>query len=45
MSIEDAVGPILAAAFLLGMLAEIIIPRETQPRLKFWRLRTRFSAR
>jgi len=38
MTIEDAVGPILAAAFLLGMLAEIIIPRETQPRLKFWRL-------
>src|SRR5262245_31944921 len=38
MSIEDAVGPILAAAFLLGMLAEIFIPRETQPRLRFWRL-------
>ena len=38
MTIEDAVGPILAAAFLLGMLAEIFIPRETQPRLKLWRL-------
>lgn len=38
MTIEDAVGPILVAAFLLGMLAEVIIPRETQPRLKFWRL-------
>src|SRR5690349_7597100 len=35
MTIEDAVGPVLAAAFLLGMLAEIIIPRETQPRLRF----------
>jgi sterol desaturase/sphingolipid hydroxylase (fatty acid hydroxylase superfamily) len=38
MSIEDAVGPILATAFLLGMLAEIVIPREAQPRLRFWRL-------
>lgn len=38
MTIEDAVGPILAAAFLLGMLAELLIPRETQPRRRFWRL-------
>jgi len=38
MAIEDAVGPILAAAFLLGMLAELLIPREAQPRLRSWRL-------
>lgn len=38
MSIEDAVGPIIALAFLAGMLLEVIWPRETQPRLKLWRV-------
>lgn len=38
MTIEDAVGPILAAAFLLGMVAEAIWPREQQPARKLWRL-------
>jgi len=38
MSIEDVVGPILAAVFLLGMLLEAIWPREEQPRLRLWRL-------
>ena len=32
MSIEDAVGPILATVFLLGMLLEAIWPREPQPK-------------
>jgi len=38
MSIEDAVGPILATVFLLGMLLEAVWPREEQPRRKLWRL-------
>jgi sterol desaturase/sphingolipid hydroxylase (fatty acid hydroxylase superfamily) len=38
MTIEDAIGPILAAAFLLGMAIEAIWPRESQPRLRLWRL-------
>src|SRR5262245_55960273 len=38
MSIEDAVGPILAAVFLLGMLLEVVWPREDQPRRRFWRI-------
>ena len=37
MSIEDAVGPILATVFLLGMLLEAIWPREAQPKRRFWR--------
>jgi len=36
MSIEDAVGPILAAVFLLGMLLEAILPREPQPKQRLW---------
>jgi len=38
MSIEDAVGPILAAAFLLGMTVESVWPREAQPARRFWRI-------
>jgi len=38
MSIEDAVGPILAAVFLSGMLLEVFWPREAQPRRRFWRI-------
>ena len=38
MTIEDAVGPILIVAFLAGMLAEALWPREVQPSRKLWRL-------
>ena len=38
MSIEDAVGPILAITFLSGFLLEALWPRETQPKRRFWRL-------
>lgn len=38
MSIEDAVGPILAAVFLSGFLLEAVWPRESQPKRRFWRL-------
>lgn len=37
MSIEDAVGPILALAFILGMSIESFWPREAQPRIRLWR--------
>jgi hypothetical protein len=32
MSVEDAIGPILASVFLLGMLLEAIWPRAWIPR-------------
>ena len=38
MSIQDAIGPIITLAFILGFILEAIIPRETQPRVRFWRL-------
>jgi sterol desaturase/sphingolipid hydroxylase (fatty acid hydroxylase superfamily) len=38
MTIEDAIGPILSAAFLLGMLVEVIWPREDQPKRRLWRM-------
>jgi sterol desaturase/sphingolipid hydroxylase (fatty acid hydroxylase superfamily) len=37
MSIEDAVGPIIVLAFILGLLIESFWPRESQPRIRLWR--------
>ncbi len=38
MSIEDAVGPIVIGAFLLAFIIEALLPRESQPRVRGWRL-------
>ena len=38
MTIEDAIGPLVTIAFLLGMLIESIWPREVQPKRRLWRL-------
>jgi sterol desaturase/sphingolipid hydroxylase (fatty acid hydroxylase superfamily) len=38
MKIEDAIGPVITALFLLAMLLERIAPREAQPPRRAWRM-------
>jgi sterol desaturase/sphingolipid hydroxylase (fatty acid hydroxylase superfamily) len=38
MNIEDAIGPVVTALFLLAMLLEKLAPREAQPPRRGWRL-------
>jgi len=37
MKIEDAVGPIIMGAFVLALIIEALLPRETQPKIRGWR--------
>jgi len=38
MKLEDAVGPIIMGSFILALIIEALLPRETQPKVRGWRL-------
>ncbi len=37
MNIEELIGPVVTACFLLGMGAEALVPRDAFPRVRGWR--------
>lgn len=39
MSIDDLIGPILTALFVIALAAEALVPRDAMPARRFWRLK------